>query len=214
MLKTVIFDFDGTLADTRFILHEIYGSLCSKYNLQELTREELEQLRALSIREKSKKTGVPLAKLPLIAADALSQYTKYISSARPFPGIPSVIAELAAEKIVLAIISSNTVPNIKQFLAIHEMEYFSHIYTCKTLFGKHRTIRQALIEMALSRHEALYIGDELRDINACKRVSVPVAAVTWGYDHSELLRSGKPDYLVHTPSEIPTIVRKGVDREF
>ncbi len=207
MLKTVIFDFDGTLADTRFILHKIYGNLCRKYNLQELSRQELEQLRALSIRKRSKKAGVPLVKLPRIAADALSLYTGYIRSAKPFPGIPSVIDELVAEGIVLAIISSNTVPNIKQFLAMHEMEYFSHIYPCSTLFGKHRTIRQALAEMALSGHEALYIGDELRDIRACKRVSLPVAAVTWGYDHSELLRSGKPDYLVHKPSEITTICR-------
>ncbi|MNF15821.1 Pyrophosphatase PpaX [compost metagenome] len=46
------------------------------------------------------------------------------------------------------------------------------------------------------------MGDELRDVQACKRIGVKVAAVTWGYDSVKLLTEAEPDYLCEAPVDI------------
>ena len=48
----------------------------------------------------------------------------------------------------------------------------------------------------------IYVGDELRDIESCKKLGVPIVAVTWGYDSPQLLLSGNPDHIANTPGEL------------
>ncbi len=206
MLKAVIFDFDGTLADTGHILYKVYDRFAKKHNLPPIPHDELDEIRSLSIRDRFKKAGVPLFKLPGMAREALRVYTEFIGSAEPFPGIEELIHNLKAQGLVLSIVSSNTAKNIKSFLEAHNLELFDHLLCTSSLFGKHRTINQALRELGIASVEAVYIGDELRDITACKKVPIRIIAVSWGYDHLSLLQEGKPDFLAHTPSEITQIL--------
>jgi phosphoglycolate phosphatase len=52
----------------------------------------------------------------------------------------------------------------------------------------------------------LYVGDEVRDIQACKKSFVKIIAVTWGFDIPDVLKSHNPDFLVSTPKEILDII--------
>ena len=53
----------------------------------------------------------------------------------------------------------------------------------------------------------IYVGDEQRDIIACKKVGVDVIWVGWGYDVIETIQEASPDYMVYTPNEILHIVQ-------
>jgi phosphoglycolate phosphatase len=55
--------------------------------------------------------------------------------------------------------------------------------------------------------DVLYIGDELRDFQACKKLDVPIIAVTWGYDSISLLSNASPDFLVREPRDIIAFVK-------
>lgn len=202
MLKAVIFDFDGTLADTGHILYKVHDRLSEKYNLPPIPHDELDEIRSMPIRARFKKAGVPLFKLPQLLRDTLHIYTEFIGSAEPFPGIEEMIHSLKARGLILTIISSNTVKNINSFLKNHQLDLFDHIRSTSSLFGKHRTIIQALRELSIAGDDAVYVGDELRDITACRKVPIRIIAVSWGYDHLSLLQEGKPDYVVHNPEEI------------
>ncbi|MBC8014963.1 MAG: hypothetical protein H7X79_04380, partial [Sporomusaceae bacterium] len=52
----------------------------------------------------------------------------------------------------------------------------------------------------------IYIGDEVRDVISCKKVSIKVIAVTWGYDSLDYLLENKPDFIANKPEEILNIV--------
>ncbi len=208
MLKAVIFDFDGTLADTRYILDKVYDRLSKKYNLVTYSPAEIDLMRSMPIRDRFKKAGVPFFKLPVLIREVLPIYSEYIGSAKPFPGIAELIKNLKEKGLVLSIISSNNLKNIKTFLAANQMEFFDHIYCTSSLFGKHRTIRQALADIGITSDQAVYVGDELRDITACKKAPVRIISVSWGYDHISLLQKGKPDYIAHTPAEINHLLPK------
>ncbi len=206
MLKAVIFDFDGTLADTGHILYKVYDRLSVKHNLPPIPHDKMDEIRSMPIRARFKKAGVPLFKLPQLLRETLQIYTEFIGSAEPFPGIEDLVRSLKAQGLILSIISSNTVKNINSFLESHQLDLFDHIRSTSSLFGKHRTINQALRELCITGDEAVYVGDELRDITACRKVPIRIIAVSWGYDHLSLLQEGKPDYLVRTPSEITRLL--------
>ncbi len=208
MVKAVMFDFDGTLADTGHITYKVYERLAHRHNLQIFRREELDEMRSIPIRDRFKKAGVPFFKLPGLAREALQIFGEFIGLAEPFPGTEELIRDLKEQGYSLSIVSSNTNRNINSFLAAHELEYFDHIRGTPSLFGKHRAIRQALNETGVSGDQAVYVGDELRDINACKKVPIKIISVTWGYDYLSLLQEGGPDYIAHTPQEVIDIVNR------
>jgi phosphoglycolate phosphatase len=61
----------------------------------------------------------------------------------------------------------------------------------------------------IDRNQMLYVGDELRDVQACKKIGVKIAAVTWGFDSAPLLAASKPDLLCHSPAAFADLLRAG-----
>jgi len=74
MIKAVIFDFDGTLANTGRFLYEVCERLSEKYCPNKLSAEEFLQFKYMSIPDRFKKARVPHVKLPRIAAEARAIY--------------------------------------------------------------------------------------------------------------------------------------------
>ena len=208
MVKALLFDFDGTLADTGHILFKVYDRLTLRHNIEKMTHEELHEMRSLPIRERFRKAGVPFFKLPSLAAEAVHIFSEFIGSAEPFPGTDKLIRNLKDRGYTLAIVSSNTHRNINSFLATHNLEYFDAIQCSSSLFGKHKIIKRALKGLGLKSDQAVYIGDEHRDITACKKVPLRIISVTWGYDYLSLLQEGEPDHIAGKPEDILTIVEK------
>ncbi len=208
MIKAVMFDFDGTLADTRYILYKVYGRLAQKYNLKAVSNQDLERLSHLPLQERLKKTGVSIYKLPRLARETGQLFGDYIESAEPFPGINRLLEILKSRDLLLSIVSSNTEQNINRFLEVNNLEFFDHIRCTSSIFGKNRAIKTAIKELRLKNYEAVYVGDELRDIEACRKVPVKIISVSWGYDRLSLLEKGLPNCLVHSPLEIESCLSR------
>ena len=54
----------------------------------------------------------------------------------------------------------------------------------------------------------LYVGDEVRDVEAAEKAGVAVAAVTWGFHSGSLLQSHSPDHLVTDPRQLVKLIGK------
>jgi len=208
MVKAVLFDFDGTLADTRYILFKVYERLAEKYDLKAVSSQDLERLSHLPLQERLKKTGVSIYKLPRLARETGQLFGDYIESAEPFPGIGRLLEILKSRDLLLSIVSSNTEHNIKRFLEVNNLKLFDHIRCTSSVFGKNRAIKAAIKELRLKSCEVVYVGDELRDIEACRKVPVKIIAVSWGYDRLSLLEKGGPDFLVHSPLDIESCLSR------
>jgi phosphoglycolate phosphatase-like HAD superfamily hydrolase len=55
---------------------------------------------------------------------------------------------------------------------------------------------------SLPARDVVYVGDEVRDIEAGRQAGVAVAAMTWGFNDRALLARHCPDYLVERPEEL------------
>lgn len=204
MIRYVIFDFDGTLADSRAVFLSVYNQLAQKRGYTQIGTDDLQHLRTLTISERCRHLGVPMYYIPFLAAEFLSFYKKQLHHIKLYEGIRELLLALGSRGIETAIISSNSESNIKAFLSLNRIDSIRKIHCSRNIFGKEKLIRHFLKRNALSADNILYVGDETRDIEACKKAGVKVAWVDWGYDSLQMAAPLKPDYIVSAPGEILT----------
>jgi phosphoglycolate phosphatase len=207
MFKCIIFDFDGTLADSRDVFVSVYNQLARNHNYREIGADGLDQLRLLSIRDRCRYLKVPLYRIPFLAGEFLSIYKNALGQIRLFEGIDHLLSELNIKGFQVAIISSNTERNITEFLAANNITSIKQVYCSTSLFGKDKLIRRFLKKYSLRPDQVLYVGDEVRDIEACKATGVRIAWVDWGYDSRDTAMLSNPDYLISKPYEILAVAR-------
>ncbi len=203
MVKHILFDFDGTLVDSRALLVKLYNEMAVQYQFRRIRDQDLALLRSLSISERVDRLGVPVLQIPKLVTAGRQLYQENIRTLHIVPGMKEVIARVSSQGMKSSILSSNSEVNIRQILKNNKLDgAFKEIISAKHIFGKHHSIRKVMKQWWTSPSRMIYVGDELRDIEACRKLGVPIVAVTWGYDSQHLLLSGKPDYLVNSPGEL------------
>jgi phosphoglycolate phosphatase len=206
MVKHVIFDFDGTIVESRYLAVELLNELAPKYKLRTIKESDYDHLRSLSIPQRCKFIKLPFYKLPKLKMELTDKYRRATASLPIISGIKEVLDQLKAEGLALSIISSNSAENINTFLRHNQINSFDNIISSGGLFGKDKAIKDFLVQQALPSQEVIYVGDECRDIIACQKNKVRVIAVTWGYDSEKLLASCHPDVLIRHPLELGEII--------
>jgi phosphoglycolate phosphatase len=132
-----------------------------------------------------------------------------IQQIKPFAGIPEVIEKLHGEGHELFILSSNSVPNVRTFLHERNLHtYFLEIYGGAGLFGKSSALRRLLKEQQLEKIDAVYVGDEVRDVQAAQSIDLRVVAVSWGFARLAGLEARKPTALAKDPAELMKILEE------
>ncbi|BAY91468.1 MULTISPECIES: HAD-IA family hydrolase [unclassified Tolypothrix] len=210
MTQTVIiFDFDGTIADTVDALVSIANRLAVEFGYVPITQQELALLKNLTSREIIKYSGISVFKIPFLVKKVKGELKDKIHEFQPIPGIKEALIKLKAEGYSLGIITSNSKDNVNEFLKINELDtLFDFIYSGVTIFGKKTIINNVLKQRQLKPQQVIYVGDETRDIEASKKANIQVIAVTWGFNSPEILAKQKPDFLIHHPSELLTVVNR------
>jgi phosphoglycolate phosphatase len=204
--KLLIFDFDGTLADSYPWFESVFNDVATRYRFRRVAVSEREALRALDARAFLTTIGVPRWKLPLIARHMRVLKTSSLDQIGLFPGVESMLHQLVASGITLAIVSSDSEANIRKVLG-PAGTLFAHYACSASLFGKRPKIRKVLRESRVKPYEALCIGDEIRDLEAARATGVAFAAVTWGFSQAEALAARRPDILFTAVDEIARVAR-------
>ncbi|MDX1359323.1 MAG: HAD-IA family hydrolase [Clostridia bacterium] len=204
-IKYVIFDFDGTLADSGEIAFRAMNSMADSHKFRKLDWSEIEKIRKMNVRERSRYMGVPMVKIPTMAQEFYRFYKEHMGEMHLNKGIPELIENLHQKGYKLAVISSNDEGNIRDFLNKKSID-IDDILCSSHIFSKDGIINKFLRRNKLDPSEILYIGDETRDISACRRAKVKVAWVDWGLDVRENAIKFSPDYMISDPAEIEDIL--------
>ena len=206
-IKVIIFDFDGTIADTYQAIVDITNSLASEFGYKTLNQEELLFVKNLSSREIIRQSEISLFKLPFLVKRVQKELGKQIGELDPILGMRVVLQKLKQQGYVLGIITSNIQDNVTTFLQSNELEScFDFIHSGTSIFGKHRIINQVIRRYNLKSTEAIYVGDETRDIRSARKSNVGSIAVTWGFNSEKVLAKHNPDYLIVKPEELLDVI--------
>lgn len=205
--KCIIFDFDGTIADTFAVAIHIINSNPTRYGIDGIDKNEIPRLRSLSIPYLLREFNINLLKLPLILAKFRKDLQKHINELKPFSNILDIVIELHAQGYFLGILTNNSKNNVVDFLKKERVEHmFSFISSESALFGKGDSLNKLIKRYKLDKKNTIYIGDEVRDIEACHKVQIPIISVTWGFNSTELLEKFNPTYMVSVPQDILNVV--------
>lgn len=193
----VVFDFDGTLADSAGWFRSILPDLARRFGFRCPDEEELEVLRHKPPREVMRILKIPHWKLVLIAVHV----RKRAARAEAFPlfeGIPEVLRTLAASEVPMAVVSSNAEINVRRALG-PELSGLISAWSCGAgMFGKAKHFRDVLRQTNVVPARALGVGDEIRDIEAARDVGLMTASVAWGFGMKAALEAERPDYAFDT----------------
>lgn len=206
--KVIIFDFDGTIADTLDALVNIANRLAVEFGYVQISPNELTLLRNLTSREIIKYSGVSLFRIPFLVKKVKSELKTKIKDLESIPGISEALIELKNQGYKLGIITSNSLENVSEFLQHHNLDnLFEFIHSGVTIFGKTTIINNLLRQRQIKPQTVIYVGDETRDIEAAKKANIKVVAVTWGFNSHEALAKEKPDFLINHPCELLDVVK-------
>ena len=206
MTKVIIFDFDGTLADTIDILLSITNRLSAAFGFKSATKEELAQLSNLNSWQILQYSGISIFKFPLLIRRLKAELHSEVPNIQLFPGIKEVLLELKKRGFQLGIITSNSRENVLGALEKNGLQdTFTFIYSGST-FGKHKVISKWLRIENIHTEKVVYVGDEIRDIDAAKKTGIKVIAVGWGFNSPQALAAQNPNFLIERPQELIEIM--------
>jgi phosphoglycolate phosphatase len=207
--RAVVWDFDGTLADTFAVAWQTYNALAAEHGWKPV--EDAHALRGLTARAFLKRQNISLVQLPTVVKHFLRAERRHMESVKVFAGLPEVLRGLKGQGRRLGVLSSNSGENIRACLRANEvLDEFDFVVGYPRLFGKSRALRRLLRREGGRPAEWLYVGDEVRDILAARKAGLDVAAVTWGFQTADLLSRYRPEYLFSEPSQLALEAGRGM----
>jgi phosphoglycolate phosphatase len=211
MANFVIFDCDGTLVDSQYMIGAAMGRAFRRHNLSE---PELADVRAV--------VGLPLQvaierllttdknseskKISDTYKDEFMQLRKSSDVPEPlFSGILKVLEHLAASDILLGIATGKSRRGLEAVLEAHELRrFFTTTWTADDGPGKPSPfmVRSAMAEVGRQPHETAVVGDTTFDIEMAKNAAARAIGVSWGYHSVEALQEAGADHILRTPQEL------------
>ncbi|KMY53878.1 hypothetical protein AC623_07760 [Bacillus sp. FJAT-27231] len=206
MVKYIVFDFDGTLANSLELFIAGYNDLAAKEGYREVKKEDIDSLSKMTIPERCRHLNFPMRNIPL-AATKLYRYLRKSERGLPlYSGVKEMLDQLHQQGLKVAIISSNATDIISRSLQDHQISYVDDILCSKHIFSKDKLMKKLMAKYKVQPSEVLYVGDEERDILASKKAGIKVVWVDWGYDDEAIALKASPDFIARQPSDILTAV--------
>jgi phosphoglycolate phosphatase len=200
--KLVIFDFDGTLADTFRWFRLVLNGVAERFHFKTVEAEETDLLRGKSAREILQYLGIPRWKLPFIARHMRSMMAKEIEMVPLFSGVDDMLRRLSEAGTILAVVTSNTEHNVRFVLGADNSTLVRYYACGASIFGKSTKFRTILRKSGLRPSDAIYIGDEIRDFESASQEGLSFGAVAWGYTRAETLAALYPRFIFKSVDEI------------
>jgi phosphoglycolate phosphatase len=207
-VRAVLFDFDGTLADTAPDLARALNRLRVARGLAQLPLERLRPHASSGAR------GLLEAGLGILPDhpefNALrDEFLKYYASAicvetRLFPGVEGLLQEIEKRELRWGIVTNKSARFTREVVAALDLERRAACVvsgdTTPHLKPHPASLLHAAKELALDPAACVYLGDDLRDIQAARAAGMRSVAVEWGYGVG--LPAWQADAIIARPADL------------
>ncbi|MDH5218797.1 MAG: HAD hydrolase-like protein [Gammaproteobacteria bacterium] len=196
----VIFDFDGTIADSIPQALEMYNELAKEFRLQSISQEEFVLLQSESINAIIKKLGISWLRMPALIKRGRELMGQKLDLITPCRGMSQIIQFLNDNDQHYGVLTSNSVENVERFFSRHEMPLPAFIDSVSRLRNKSTYIKTR--RRQYEGRPLIYVGDEVRDIEAARKARISSVAVDWGFNTREKLKKADPTEMVSNAEQL------------
>lgn len=204
MNKVLIFDFDGTLADSFDVSKKIVGEIFEQYGLPKIkTNTDLRKLFDGNFFENTIKSGLDRKLLNNFINDLKDKLEKNRNDIRLFPKTIQLLEKVKDNNIIV-VITSNMTDLVKYIFSKYKITCIAEVLGADKEISKIKKIRRIINQFP--DKEYYLIGDTTGDILEGKKAGVKTIAVDWGYHSHTSLKTVKPDFLVSNYDDLAEIL--------
>ena len=215
MIKTVILDLDGTLADTITDIRDGLNGMLGQLGFPQVSKSDTLaninngafELVRRSLPEKYR-TDDDFVKIAKVIYE--KYYAEcYNTQTAEYVGITEALKSLSDSKITLSVLSNKQDEFVKKIVA----KLFPDIPFAFVMGQSDRfptkpdptSILYILDSLGASRCEAALVGDSNIDMLTARNAEIIPIGVAWGYRSKEILLENGAKYIVSSPCELTKI---------
>ena len=207
--EAIVFDLDGTLANTLLDLAESTNAALIKNGWQPYPAGDYRMMVGDGLRRLVERAadGASASMIDRIMADFLGIYDQNcLKNTRPYEGMPETLEELKAAGIPLLVITNKPDAQAQKIVAnLFGAGFFDGIFGGRE--GRKTKPDPALTLKALDYVHAvpagsLFVGDSNVDVRTAANAGMRSAGAMWGFRGKEELEKAGADYLLTEPRDI------------
>ena len=207
----IIFDFDGTLADTSDVILETMRLTVDKLGLPTKTQDEYQSMIGYRLEE------IPTILWPdLETSGYASTYReifnsiKHNYSAHPYPEVLETLKTLHSRGVNMGVASSRSRASLEEYMAdLGIAQYFAQLVGGNDVSnGKPdpEPVNLILSTQNWDANRTLVVGDMNVDILMGQRAGAYTAGVTYGNGSEKSLREANATHILHNFGELANLV--------
>jgi 2-phosphoglycolate phosphatase len=203
----IIFDFDGTLADSYAAITASVNHLRSVRGLPPMPETAVRELVGYGLQTLLAQV-VPGGDLEADTAIYRAHYQKVMyAQTRLLPGVAATLAELQRRGIRLAVCSNKNVVFTRKLCEALEIDRFLDVVLGPEDVAAPKPdpamIQEALRRLQTTPDKCLYVGDMTVDVETARAAGVAVWVVPTGSHDAATLAAARPDRILQSMLELP-----------
>lgn len=215
MYKLIVFDLDGTLADT---LADLAGAVNHALAVRSLPVYPVEDYRHFVGNGVDNLIRSTMADryTPSLAAEVKADFNAYYAAhyldhTTAYPGVAEVLSRLSDDGVMTAVISNKPDAFVPDILSsLYPAHRFSHAWGQREGVAR-KPAPDALLQVislcGVAPDEVLYVGDSDVDVHFAHAAGVRVCGVGWGFRGVDELRAAGADRIVRTAEQLYDVTR-------
>ena len=210
LVKTYIFDLDGTLLDTLQDLAAATNYALRQNGMPEHSLDDIRRFVGNGVRkliERAVPGGTDASRLNSVFSDFRNYYMKHsLDSTRPYDGIKEMLQELSRKGCKMAVVSNKMMAATQELVA----HFFPEI---EVAIGEHEAagirkkpapdmVMEALRQLGAEKENAIYVGDSDVDVETAHNAGIPCISVLWGFRNRDFLLQHGAQRFIESPEEL------------
>lgn len=208
--RAVLFDFDGTLADSFAAITLSTNHTRQHFGLPPLREDEVRTFVGYGLQNLMEQL-VPNAPPDEAVAVYRAHHPSVMAAGTTlFPGVVETLEMLKRDGIRTAICSNKHVQFTKQLVRAKSLDHLFDEILGPDDVGVPKPnpamLFEAMRRLNVTRDETVYVGDMVIDIEVARAAGVPGWIVLGGASPREVLEAAKPDRILKSFAEIANLI--------